>query len=294
MRCLPRLALLPFLVLLPRAPLRAEVVAISSVVFNGYTRAQQPDGTFKPETYAFGEGGLMARAVADPAMEKLKFDDIVRVIAGPLARQNYHPALKSADVQLLIVVFWGSTQGSRDNRNVSGSMDRLSSATSTYTAARAADQADQPNSSQPSATTTAAKSAYDSALWQMQMDNDVRDRIDNENAQILGYTESLGRARFARHMSFAQDTLAEVGDNRYYVVLQAYDYKTATEHKKLKPMWTTRMSVSESGAFDAALEKMVKSAARLFGKDSDGLQRHREGTVDLAPLQILEVDPAKK
>ena len=275
-------------------PMHAEVVAVSSVVFNGYARQRLPDGSFKPEAYVFGEGGRMSRPVADPAMEQLKFADVARVVAGPLAKQNYHPALKTSEVQLLIVVFWGSTQGSRDTRNQNGSMDRLSSASSNYTAARADDQANQPNSPEPSPATSAAQNAYDSALWQMQMDNDVRDRIDNENAQILGYSESLSRARFARHMAFAQDTLAEVSDNRYYVVLQAYDFKTAKDFKKLKPLWTTRMSVSESGPFGPALEKMVKNAARSFGTDTDGLQRRREGTVDLAPLKILEVDPARK
>ena len=291
---LPRLLVTFLLLRCLLGTLHAEVVAVSSVVFNGYARQRLPDGSFKPEAYVFGEGGRMSRPVADPAMEQLKFADVARVIAGPLARQNYHPALKTSEVQLLIVVFWGSTQGSRDTRNQTGSMDRLSSASSNYTAARADDQATQPNSAEPSPATSAAQNDYDSALWQMQMDNDVRDQIDSQNAQILGYSESLSRARFARHMSFAQDTLAEVSENRYYVVLQAYDFKTAKDSKKLKPLWTTRMSVSESGPFGPALEKMVKNAARSFGTDTDGLQRHREGTVDLAPLKILEIDPAKK
>ena len=39
---------------------------------------------------------------------------VANAVAGPLAKANFRPALKTADAQLLILVFWGSTQGSGD------------------------------------------------------------------------------------------------------------------------------------------------------------------------------------
>jgi hypothetical protein len=236
------LMLLPGLLLFPSG-MRAETVVISSKVFNGYARERQPDGTYKPESYAFGEGGRWTRPINDPGMEKLKFIDIARVVAGPLAKLNYQPAVKPEDTKLLILVFWGSTQGS-----------------------------------------TGVPQEFKAA-------------IDSQNARILGYSEKLAEALSSSRVSFAQDIRAEVGENRYYVVLEAFDFTVALKEKKLRPLWITRMSVSDRGAFVPVLEQMVHDATNYFGHDSDGLQRDGDepkGTVDLAPLKILEVNPAKK
>jgi hypothetical protein len=246
MPCLSRYPLLLLLgVLLHPAPLPAEEMAVNAQVFNGYARERLPDGTFKPEFYVFGEGGCWTRPVADPWMDKLTFPKIGHIIAGPLAKQNYIPALKSADAGLLIIVFWGSTEGSY-------SLDHDRS-------------------------------------WEREM-------LEIRNARILGYTEALDRAYFAPHMSFAQDTMAEVGNNRYFVVLQAYDFKTAVKEKKLRPLWTTRLSVGESGDFAPVLEQMVWGAARYFGQDTRGLKRHEptlNATVKLGPLEVIEIVPPK-
>ena len=242
MRFHPRLWLIPFAVLLHPAPLPAQEMAVSSKVFNGYSREQLPDGTFKPELYVFGEGGCWTRPVNDPWMDKLKFAQIGQIIAGPLAKLNYRPAFKAADAGLLILVFWGSTEGSIEYGGDS-----------------------------------------------------FRDMLDERNARILGYSAALAEARSAAARSVvAQDVISEVGDNRYYVVLQAYDFKTAVKEKKLKPLWVTRMSLHESGAFAPALEEMVLGAARYFGRDSDGLlrgERERNGTVELGPLKVIETAP---
>ena len=283
-RCTPVLFL--GLLLLPAA-LPAETVAISSKVFNGYARAQLPDGTFKPESYVFGEGGAWTRAINDPTMEKLTFVQVARVVAGPLAKVNYHPALTSADAGLLILVFWGSTQGSSSNDS-SMSLDRAASALSNYNLVKPADP------SVPVDTKSPEGAAMDAALWQLSVANGERDDLDERNARILGYTEALDRARFTQHMAMGHDVLQELGDNHYFIVLKAYDFPTALKEKKLKLMWLARLSVAENRDFAQALEKMAASGARYFGKDSDGLLRRRAGSVDHAPMKVLEVVPDKK
>jgi hypothetical protein len=293
---------LAFVVLLPTGLLPAaesdEPVAVFSQVFNGYTRTRLPDKSFKPETYTFGEGGCWTRPVRDPGMEEMTFLRVAKAVAAPLGRLNYRPALTSAEAELLILVFWGSTEGSRDyDRN--NTIDRLSAASSVAIAARSAAAAVDPKSESAAtaaATASAAESELDSALWQMDLANRERDRLDYRNARILGYTDALQRASCAPHMSFAQDTMAEIGYNRYYVVLQAYDFKTAVKEKKLKPLWTARISMDESGNnFAQSLDRMLRTGARYFGQDSNGLHReaNREGHVDLGPLDVIETLPEK-
>jgi len=113
MRIPLRLWLIPFAVLVPKAALPADEMAVSAIVLNGYSRERLPDGMLKPEFYVFGEGGRWSRPINDPGMDQLTIATIVRIIAIPLAQQNYRPAPKPADASLLIVVFWGSTEGSK-------------------------------------------------------------------------------------------------------------------------------------------------------------------------------------
>lgn len=278
--------------------LLAEVVAVNSQVFNGYVRHQLPNGTFQPETYTFAEGGCWSHALHDPGMEKLKFMDIVRVLAGPLVKVNYRPGLKASDTQLLIMVYWGSTQGSNE-------LDRNNLRNGASAAIAAYDRTDDIDGTPKSAmdrsldrkavdSRTPEGAAYESFLWQLGVSNRMRDELDDMNARILGYAEALDRARFAVQLSSSQDVLQELGANRYYVVLQAYDFKVAQRDKKLRPLWTTRLSVSEDGPFATALDRMAWNGARHFGRTTDGLKREAKATVELAPLEILESTPVVK
>lgn len=292
-----RLWLLALPVLLPSGlPYAAEdPVAVFSQVYNGYTRTKLPDGSFKPEAYTFGNGGNHSRAVKDPEMEQMTFIRVARSIAKRLEGLNYVPALTSDDAELLILVFWGSTQGSRGH-DPSDTMNVFSSSVAAHSAAWRNDVASRTNPGEMDPATAAAESAYDSALWQMDLMNRERDRLDDRNARILGYSEHLSRARFVSHMSFAQDIINEVEDNRYYVVLQAYDFKTAVAEKKLKPLWTARISMPEQGNnFAESLDRMLLAARKYIGRDSRGMHRYQypEGRVDLGPLEVIETVPDK-
>jgi len=287
-----RLGRLALIALLPAGLLRAveDPVAVFSQVFNGYARTRLPDKSFKPEAYTFGEGGCWSRPVKDAALEEMKFLRVAQAVAAPLAHLNYRPARNSAEAELLILVFWGSTEGSRDN-DPSQSTDRAASAMGLYNNLKPVD----PKTPQ-STEADVAQASLDSALWQLSLANEERDRLDDRNARILGYSDVVDRARSAAHMSFARDILAEVGDNRYYVVLQAYDFKTAAKEKKLKPLWTARISMVEAGHdFARSLDTMLRTAAPYLGQDSDGLNRYvvPEGRVEIGPAKVVEPPPAK-
>lgn len=284
------LILLPVLLLPAKLSAVEEAVAVSSVVFNGYQRERQPDNKFKPEFYIFGEGGNLNRAVSDPGLDKLKFAQVARTVANALAKTNYLPATDQEQAGLLIMVFWGATQGSRGN-DASLVTDQAAGALADLSRANLAAGA----SSSPVGSHPAEESAADAAISQLSLANAERDRLDDRNARILGYTDALDRARFTRHMGMGQDTLQELGGNRYFVVLEAYDRVTAVKYKKLKPLWTTRLSVSEHGDFGDALKNMVWSSVRYFGMESHGLRHHdpKEGKVELGPLEILEDAPPK-
>jgi hypothetical protein len=97
------------------------ITAVSSEVSKAYSRVMLPDGTFKPEDYAFGDGGYLGGPFRDETIDKMSFLDIARVVAVPLAEQKYFPAKDPDRTRLLIMLFWGTTvtpgrpQGDSDN-----------------------------------------------------------------------------------------------------------------------------------------------------------------------------------
>jgi hypothetical protein len=90
------------------------------------------------------------------------------------------------------------------------------------------------------------------------------------------------------------DMLNELEEDRYFVVLMAYDFQ-AMKHKKSKLLWETHISIREpSNAFDERLLGMVSGAAGFFGRDSGGLKHLGlpAGKVLVGDVKSLGVVPA--
>jgi hypothetical protein len=89
----------------------------------------------------------------------------------------------------------------------------------------------------------------------------------------------------------------EIEENRYFVVLMAYDFQLQWKQKKHKLLWETRFSIQEHrNDFKLALPAMARDASRFFGQDSHGLIRQPlpEGHVTLGEPKVLEYEPEKK
>ena len=72
-----------------RAAVRAdEIAAVCSKVSDDYVRTRLADGSFQPETYAFGKGGYWSGALRDKTIDEMNFMDGARTIAGPLERRG--------------------------------------------------------------------------------------------------------------------------------------------------------------------------------------------------------------
>lgn len=85
--------------------------------------------------------------------------------------------------------------------------------------------------------------------------------------------------------------VAEIEENRYFVVLMAYDFQLLWKQKKRKLLWETRFSINERhNQFDKALPLMAQYAARFFGQPSDGLVKARlqEGRVEIGDPTLIE------
>ena len=247
-----------------RASAVGDITAVCSRVSDDYIRAKLPNGSFEVETYAFGEGGLWGGPMSDPSIDNLKFIDVARTVAVPLAGQNYQPARDPNTTRLLIMVYWGTTAG-------------------TVESPKTIDPKHDPE--------------------EMMMFREQLDRDDFQNALLLGYDAAgvIG-TDYGRHLLLTAlrrktaDLMDEIEDNRYFVVLMAYDFQLTWKQKKHKLLWETRFSIRQRhNDFDKVLAPMTQYASRYFGQDSHGLVRKPlpEGQVKLGEVKVIEIVPGK-
>jgi hypothetical protein len=290
------------------APARAAdgvegVTAVASKVSSDYVRARLPDGSFRPEYYAFGEGGKWAGELSDATIDPLHFIDVARVIAGPLAGQKYLPARDPAGTRLLIMVYWGTTAVPEPVSN-SVAYQQFERIANIFAAAAAA--GGPPASKGYHSVGSGAASGmlpyqiaeYSAALAMLNVENQQRTQNDFVNAGMLGYdsegvigTEHGAYVRGTPLGRYRDDLVSEIEENRYFVVLMAYDFQLLWKQRKHKLLWETRFSISERrNQFDKALPVMAQYASRYFGQPSDGLLRMRvpEGNVEVHEPTLIE------
>ncbi len=302
-----------FGLLAPTAILAAdgEITAVCSRVSDDYIRTTLPSGTFESETYAFGEGGNWRGTMKDASIDNLKFIDIARTISQPLGEKNFIPAKDPAKTKLLIMVYWGTTAGSAEAsdsmayRSMGQSNGRLINAQGALAAAQSAvKRGVQSDSAEAQREADAAGDAFNSALMIAAMENRQRDRNNVRNAGMLGYdsTGTIG-TDYGRNNALTafrgrlQDLIEDIEENRYFVVLMAYDFQLMWKDKKPKLLWETRYSIRQHGNnFNEQLASMTESASRYFGHESHGLIRKplRQESIKLDAIKILDDDVDRK
>jgi hypothetical protein len=270
------IATVQFTPALSRAEEGAEgITAVSSRVSKDYVRVMLPDGSFQAEEYAFGEGGRLDGSFRDASIDKLKFLDIARVMAGPLAALHYRPARGLDTEKLLIMVYWGTTivpstfSNSYASQNYQDTMRSIGDAhldvQRSYMLAAAAE-------------------------IPLEMESSQRNQVDLRNSLLLGYdSDVVTAANYGANVgqigvvgAHNDELLAEVEDARYFVVLLAYDFQVFRKENKHKLLWETRFSIDEAhNDFAKALPVMAQYASKYFGQDSHGLLRTKvpEGKV---------------
>jgi hypothetical protein len=263
-----------------------DITAVSGRTSPDYVRRRQADGTFAPETYAFGKGGVWGGAMKDLSFEKMTFLDVAHVVAQPLADKNYFPSKDPKNAKLLIMVYWGTTHAPEHASN-SDAYTRMSSIMGS--------EMHPPASTSMRSTGAKLKGTPASenemvALAAIEAENRIRDKDDALNAAMLGYDSwwsSVANYRDTPLDIFRKEMLEELEANRYFVVLMAYDFQLMWKEKKHKLLWETRFSVRQRGHnFDEDLAAMADAASKYFGQDSQGLVRT---SVPFAHVEIGEV-----
>jgi hypothetical protein len=295
---LPRLVFVGcFAALLANVVLRAEEVeAVSSKTARDYVRRKLPDGSYQPETYSFGKGDNWAGARVDATIDNLDFMDVARVLALPLAEKRYIPTQDPKTTNELIMVYWGTTRAP-EHASDSNSYQLLTKANDQYARAIQALKNKEPAAQ---VLLAEADNAILASQIGVQAENQRREDADMRNATLLGYdswwiatNSAMGGTPLGRRKA---DMETELEEDRYFVVLTAFDYQTLVKQKKQKFLWEVRFSIREHrNQFDKRLAGMAATASQYFGRDSGGLNHLYlpEGHVEIGPVESLGVVPQK-
>jgi len=292
-----------------------QVAAVSARASSDYVRPKLADGSFKPEYYAFGEGGHWTGANRDPSMDGLRFIDVAKAIAGPLQERNYMPTSDPKATKLLILVYWGKTR-TPGSVNDSQAVQNLEVANEIEAASKSAQNEKliasnvAPSLSGPLMVCGRVQTVADneqvtdridsentstSAMAVVSAENHQRDQLDAQNATMLGYDAAWGETAGLEGTPLEHrrtELVQEIEEERYFVVLMAYDFQLMWKEKKHKLLWETRFSVPRrSLGFDKYLVAMTQQAARYFGRNSHNLE-HVDmpvGRVDVGDIKSLGV-----
>jgi len=272
------------------------VEAVSSKVAPDYIRARAADGSYVPEYYSFGKGGNWGGEFKDDTIDKLGFMDIARGIAPSLESQKYLPATDPKAAKLLIMVYWGTTA-------VPAPYDE----DPLYQAYYAAVEESHILLSGVPPQVEESDDVLSAGLHQLDIENGIRDRLDFKNASMLGYDASgmvgTDRGKYLSHTALrteGNDEREEIEQNRYFIVLMAYDFQLMWKTKKHKLLWEARFSISQKhNEFNKALPSMTQYASKYFGQPSNGLVRQRllDAHVEIGDptlIQFLGEEKGKK
>lgn len=314
MRTLPAAVLLLLLGLATASASNDRIItAVFSRVSNGYHRTREPDGSFKREYYALTPGHYYPGIGKDGSIDPVKFPQVAGLAAQLLATRNYWFAKDASQATLLLEIAWGKTIPLNDGvyRN---NADGLYSAFNALQAARANSAAETLSggsfrdgggmvrgldgaASARSMALQAAQDDFESQLIQMNMLQDMRRKADEHNAKLLGYVDEINYrdniSRFAGAGTAFDDLVEDIENERYYIIVAAYDF-AAAKAGRMERLWVTRVSVQAQGnKFNESAAYMLAKASRYFGQDSGRLIRQfdREGKVSLGELQVVGVVP---
>jgi hypothetical protein len=278
-----------------------KITAVAAKTSPDYARVRRKDGTYAPETYAFGEGGHVGGPMVDASIDPMKFLDVAHTIAVPLAERNYIPSHDPKATKLLIMVYWGLTDvppplnSSSWVSNLSAVENKAANYRSASAGVSGSKGYHSPNSNSGVPDWLLDQMSAQETI--MNVENQERAHRDYLNACMLGYdaedvvgTDYGNNLRGSPLAMHRDELVGEIEDNRYFVVLMAYDFQILWKQKKHKLLWETRFSLSQRhNNFDVSLAGMARAASSYFGQNSSGLI-HRPvpvGNVDIGPLKVI-------
>ena len=263
-----------------------DPVAVSSTSTAEYEQQKFGPGAPKPESYLFFQGTFYGGATRDKNLETGQFDQIVRILAENMVRQNYFPSKDPKNADLLVVVHWGvTTTAEATEPNLEDDRVKLLELSAQYNQELRAYRAGQRRDPPDQGPVNMQQSIVESE------DAEVMRHIAI-NAKLLGYSDQIHKDEAAA--IDGSNLYQNLNEERYFIILMAYDYHTMKKGSNPKLLWSTRFSMRAPGNFfTAAVPAMSKVASDYFGHALDGLKVEkpdlvRKGNVEVGTPTVVD------
>jgi hypothetical protein len=259
-------------------------------------KASLPAGA--KETYVVAQGEYFDGDYRDPSISQGSLGAIINFLAPTLTKQGYYPAADLKTAEQLVVVHWGTTMG-----NVSDYVKTEADLTRDQAQFRDHGPVGQWDPTVNILASTGPAMPADNS--DEQYDNAFATRAANETAHamattsaegLLGYAKQLTRERRKLMASDVQQILeANLHDDRYFVILQAYDFQKLRKGEGRKLLWSVHMSMRAPGLnFSLALPRMGQVAATVYGQSNDEVvmgkfEPGKKGSVEIGPMRVLSM-----
>ena len=235
------------------------------------------------QTYHFAKGDFFPGSKKDKSLDEMTFAEVASVTAGYLKEQKFYPAANKDVGDLLIIVSWGSTTLDVDWHDVMAVTSIGNSSTHQALGPEAVSY------KQDQAIQSMKAGADDESSELLDMPEAPGSYHRNRNLKLIGFDKGLhgeGYTQLER-----ERLVHELGEERYFIVLNAIDYHLLKNKREVKQLWSSRISTRNLGTnFVNALSTMNKAAAPTFGKNIDKLLTPKvdpDGEVEIGDLQIL-------
>lgn len=266
----------------------ANRVALKTQASEEFIKGKAEDPTKKIQTYQFMKGNFHMGFTRDPSMKEVTFEGILYDLAMNLRKQGFYMHRDRSEGDLLIVVHSGVTDveisyeefmGYTSEEDM-GLTDEILNAGAGGEAIDFAtiDAMNQLNFNLSSSGTTGSANRQSQAY----------------KAQLLGleraYSDKISNQE-------AYDLRSMLDEERYFIVLMAYDYP-AFKKGEAKLMWSTRYSIRTLGqTFAEAIKDMNVVASDYFGKNLAGITQKRatdDSRVEIGEIEVLANDQDEK
>lgn len=260
----------------------AHQIVVKAVASEDYVKDRARDESKKIQTYQFMQGRFFRGMTRNDSLKEFTFTDIIQDMAHHLVRQNYYPNPVRGEGDLLIVVHYGVTDFEEDFMDMMGytSLEDFG-----YT--QGIEDAGGGGVALDPGTLDAMNNLQFNLNAQQAM-NSANESSEFFKAQLLGM-EGIYYDRISPHEEYELRHMLK--DERYFVILMAYDYPHFRETGKAKLLWSTRYSIRAVGqSFGDAIKDMNLVAGDYFGQNLKGLNKKRvtdNSRVEMGDIEVI-------
>lgn len=277
---------------------RAEsLVTVRAFADKAYAAKRAETSPPEPQSYVFLKGRYYAGRTQDRTLEQKPFIEVARTVAADLRRQGFVPTRNTKTADLLILVHWGVTD--RIGRYAEINITTENEAADRVAALKNAEEA----------VWTAKVEGDERAEYenqqqmlreQDQMENLLRDiRSDmqatewgaSDNSALLGFNgTNTGNELFGSEKAATLKSMSQ--EERYFIIVTAYDFKFLRDTSKARVLWVARISTRAAGInFNMAVNRLSDIGGTVFGQNTDGLDfrraKQREARIEYGELEVI-------